>query len=159
MRSITLTLSFLALTPFLFAQQALAQQSSGRQASSAEVQGGQFERLAKWDVHYSAFASTFLQPEVASTYNIVRSRAQGVISISVLDAVTQKSQRVAVSGYALNSLGQRRELNFRRISEGDSLYYLTNVSHDNEDRYRFFINIRHGDTSEELRFTHTFYRN
>src|SRR5690554_2639392 len=98
MRSITLTLSFLALTPFLFAQQALAQQSSGRQASSAEVQGGQFERLAKWDVHYSAFASTFLQPEVASTYNIVRSCAQGVISISVLDAVTQKSQRVAVSG-------------------------------------------------------------
>ncbi|MCO4321919.1 DUF4426 domain-containing protein [Aliidiomarina quisquiliarum] len=159
MRSIILTLCFLAFAPYIIGQQAVAQQSSGLQDNSSQVQGGQFERLANWHVHYSAFASTFLQPEVAKAYNLVRSRAQGIVSISVLDAATQQSQRVAVSGYALNSLGQRRELSFRRISEGDSLYYLTSVSHENEDRYRFFINLRHGDISEELRFTHTFYRN
>lgn len=159
MRSIVLTLSFLALIPYILGQQAVAQPLSELQNDSSQAQGGQFERLANWDVHYSAFASTFLQPEVAKAYNLVRSRAQGVISISVLDSISQQSQRIAVSGYALNSLGQRRELNFRRITEGDSLYYLTSVSHENEDRYRFFINLRHGDISEELRFTHTFYRN
>ncbi|RUO39344.1 DUF4426 domain-containing protein [Aliidiomarina taiwanensis] len=142
----------LFMTLMLFAATVSAQQT-------AQVQGGQFERLGSWEVHYSAFPSSFLQPEVAQAYNLVRSRAQAVISISVLDQESKQSQRVAMSGYALNSLGQRKELNFRRITEGDALYYLSSIQHGNDDRYRFFITIRHGDNSEELRFTQTFYRN
>ena|SRR5690554_4105720 len=115
---------------------------------SAAVQGGQFERLGAWEVHYSAFASAFLQPEVAQAYNLVRSRAQAIISISVLDSEHKTSQRVAMSGYALNTLGQRKELNFRRITEGDALYYLSSIQHGNDDKYRFFITIRHGNNSE-----------
>lgn len=161
MRWIILTISLFALAPnYFLGQPAQAQEDLVKQVGEEkEVHGGQFERLGSWEVHYSAFASTFLQPEVAQAYNLIRSRAQGVVSISVLDPVSKKAQRIAVSGYALNSLGQRRELNFRRISEGSSLYYLTSVQHDDEDHYRFFVTIQLGDAVEELRFDHTFYRN
>jgi len=160
MRWIIFTLSLFVLAPSYFLGHSVqAQENLVKQVGEEkEVHGGQFERLGDWEVHYSAFASTFLQPEVAQAYNLVRSRAQGVVNISVLDPVTKKAQRVAVSGYALNSLGQRRELNFRRISEANSLYYLTSVQHENEDHYRFFVTIRLGDAVEELRFSHTFYR-
>lgn len=124
----------------------------------AQAQGGQYVQLGQWEVHYSAFASSFLLPEVAQAYKLTRSRAQGILSLSVLDPATKASQRVAVSGYALNELGQRRELTFRRISEGDAIYYLASVPHSKEESYRFFINLRLGDTVEELRFQHTFYR-
>lgn len=141
----------LFVTVMLFAATASAQQT-------AQAQGGQFEQLGSWEVHYSAFPSAFLQPEVAQAYNLIRSRAQAIISISVLDKDSKQSQRVAMSGYALNSLGQRKELTFRRITEGDALYYLSSIQHGNDDKYRFFITIRHGNNSEELRFTQTFYR-
>ena len=150
------SLSFILGRCLCFAVLFFSVTASAQQPTQA--QGGQFEQLGSWEVHYSAFPSAFLQPEVAQAYNLVRSRAQAIISISVLDKDNKSAQRVAMSGYALNSLGQRKELNFRRITEGDALYYLSSIQHGNDDKYRFFITIRHGNNSEELRFTQTFYR-
>lgn len=133
----------------------LAQHSPSQ---SSVAQGGQFKQLGPWEVHYIAFASTFLQPDIARIYKLTRSKAQGVISISVLDKDSKASQRVSVTGYALNALGQQVKLNFRRVSEQDSIYYLAQISHDNADEFRFFIEVQHGNTQEKLQFKHTFYR-
>ncbi|MCC5880083.1 MAG: DUF4426 domain-containing protein [Idiomarina sp.] len=118
------------------------------------------QRLGDWEVHYSAFPSTFLRPEVASTYNLTRSNSRGVVNISVLDATSEErtAQRVNVSGYALNDLGQRRNLTFRRHVDGDAIYYITQIPHRKEDEFRFYIDIRQGNEQQELRFNHTFYR-
>ena len=124
-----------------------------------QVQGGQFERFGNWEVHYIAFPSTMLQADIASRYNIRRSNARGLINISVLDSDNEHAaQRVAIQGYALNSAGQRINLQFRRFVEEPAIYYLAEVGHDNEERLRFFITITQGNRNEELRFTHTFYR-
>ncbi|WP_228517918.1 DUF4426 domain-containing protein [Aliidiomarina indica] len=126
----------------------------------ANEQGGQYEQFGNWEVHYIAFPSTMLTPEIASAYNVRRSSSRGLVNISVLDAEQEgkPAQRVAISGYALNNLGQRQNLNFRRFIEEPAIYYIAEVSHVNEDRLRFFITITHGDRNEELRFVHTFYR-
>ncbi|MCC5854377.1 MAG: DUF4426 domain-containing protein [Idiomarina sp.] len=135
--------------------------SASALAKTQGDQGGQFQRLGSWEVHYSAFPSTMLQPEVASAYNLRRSNARGVVSLSVLDATREgkPAQRVVVEGYALNEAGQRRTLSFRRIIDEPSIYYLTDLPHQRQERYRFFITLRQGDTTQELRFAHTFYQN
>lgn len=129
--------------------------------ASDDMDDGQtMQRLGDWEVHYSAFPSTFLRPEVASTYNLTRSNSRGVVNISVLDATSEErtAQRVNVSGYALNDLGQRRNLTFRRHVDGDAIYYITQIPHRKEDEFRFYIDIRQGNEQQELRFNHTFYR-
>lgn len=129
-------------------------------ANDTQDDGQTMQRLGNWEVHYSAFPSTFLRPEVANQYNLTRSNSQGVLNISVLDATSDErtAQRVNVSGYALNELGQRRDLTFRRHVDGDAIYYITQVPHRKEDEFRFYVTVRQGNESEELRFTHTFYR-
>lgn len=127
----------------------------------AEAQGGQFERFGNWEVHYIAFPSTMLSAEIARLYNIRRSNSRALINISVLDASldSKPGQRVTIQGYALNSLGQRLNLTFRRFVEDSAIYYVAETTHGHEDRLRFFITIQQGDRTEELRFTQTFYRN
>ncbi|RUO22961.1 DUF4426 domain-containing protein [Aliidiomarina minuta] len=122
--------------------------------------GQNMQKLGDWEVHYSAFPSTFLQPQVASQYDLTRSNSRGVINISVLDATSEQKtpQRVSIEGHALNDLGQRRDLQFRRFIDGDAIYYITQIPHRDDDEYRFFISIRQGDTTQELTFKHTFYR-
>lgn len=130
-------------------------------ASDSADDGQTMQRLGDWEVHYSAFPSTFLRPEVANQYNLTRSNSQGVLNISVLDATSDQRtpQRVNVSGYASNELGQRRDLTFRRHVDGDAIYYVTQIPHRREDEFRFYVTVRQGNESQELRFTHTFYRN
>lgn len=130
-------------------------------AQAQQDDGQTMQRLGDWEVHYSAFPSTFLLPQIAEQYDLTRSNARGVVNISVLDATSEEktAQRVSIDGYALNDLGQRRNLDFRRHIDGDAIYYITQVPHGNEDEMRFIISIRQGGTEQELTFKHTFYRN
>jgi len=151
----TILLSLVIATGTVFsAGTALAQQAEA-------VQGGNYQQLGNWEVHYSAFPSTFLQPEVARANNLQRSNARGILNISVLDSskTDKPGVRVAMSGYTLNTLGQRRDLSFKRVVDEPAIYYLAEVPHDQEDNLRFFITLRQGDTQHTLRFSHTFYRN
>ena len=45
----------------------------------------QMKELGPWQVHYNAFNSSFLTPEVAKTYSLERSRYNGIINIAVQD--------------------------------------------------------------------------
>lgn len=130
-------------------------------AKQVQADDGQtLQRLGDWEVHYSAFPSTFLRPEVASQYNLTRSNSRGVINLSVLDATSdaRTAQRVNVSGYALNDVGQRRDLTFRRHIDGAAIYYIAQIAHGAEEEYRFFIDVRSGTDAQRLEFRHTFYR-
>ncbi|EKE83726.1 DUF4426 domain-containing protein [Idiomarina xiamenensis] len=113
--------------------------------------------LGAWDVHYIAFAATFLTPEIANQYGIQRSAYKGVVNISLLDSSSQAAQAAGVSGYALNSLGQRQELAFKEVKEGDAIYYLAQVNYTNAETLRFIIDLTDGRQSHQLRFSQIFY--
>jgi len=119
----------------------------------------QSKQLGNWDVHYSAFGSTFLSPEIASSYQLHRSRYIGLINISVLDASqdNKPAQAVTISGTAKNLLGTIHKLTFREIREGEAIYYIAEVPHRNEETFNFDIRIDNDDKSETMAFTHTFY--
>ena len=116
----------------------------------------QMKELGPWQVHYNAFTSSFLTPEVAKTYGLERSRYNGIINIAVQDK-QGKAQAVSVTGEAKNLTGTIRNLSFQEVKEGDAIYYLATLPYRNEDTYQFTLKIMGGGQQQILTFQQTFY--
>ena len=65
------------------------------------------------EVHYSVFNSSFLQPATAAASGLVRSKAEGVITVAAID--NGKPLATQVSGQVKNLLGQLTPLTFKQI--------------------------------------------
>lgn len=91
------------------------------------------------DVHYSAFNSSFLQPEIAAAAGLTRSGRQGVLNIAVLKA--GKPVVATVSGQVRNLAGQIANLTFRQVREGEAVYYLAQFPIANET-LSFSVNVQ-----------------
>ena len=68
-------------------------------ASLGPAMAEQSQQLGPWTVHYNAFNSTFLSPQIARQYDIRRSRLNAVLNVAVQDA-QGKAQAVDLSGEA-----------------------------------------------------------
>lgn len=102
--------------------------------------------VGEYDVHYIAFNSGFLQPEIAAATGLVRSKTQGVMNISVLKS--GKPAAAQVSGTMRNLLGQSYPLNFKQIKEGDeAIYYLAQFPFDSRETLRFNVNVQPAGTA------------
>lgn len=114
--------------------------------------------LGNWEVHYIAFNTTFLTPEIASANGISRSPNNILINISVLDRTTKLAQSVDITGTARNLLGNTKVLNFKKVEEGDAIYYLAQLPFSDEEHYRFNIEIIQGKVEQTLKFEQKLYR-
>jgi hypothetical protein len=126
--------------------------------SADSVQGGQYKELGPWQVHYIAFPSTFIQPNIAKAYGLERSNYKGIINISVLaNKEGTPAQKAKLTGEAKNLLGSKQTLEFKEVVDGDAIYYLAQVDFRNEEIYRFKININQGNNFQVLNFQQKFY--
>ena len=108
------------------------------------------------DVHYNAFNSSFLQPEIASAVGLSRSKTQGVVNISVLK--TGQPTAARVSGEMRNLLGQIHSLRFKQVSEGEAIYYLAQFPIEQQEMLRFSLKIQaDGGTTHSLDFNQEFF--
>ena len=97
--------------------------------------------VGEFDVHYMAFNSGFLQPDIAAAAGLVRSKTQGVVNVSVLKS--GKPTVSQVSGTVRNLLGQDYPLTFKQLKEGDdAIYYLAQFPFDSRDTLRFKLNVQ-----------------
>ena len=71
----------------------------------------------------------------------------------------KKAQQVEISGFARNLLGSRITLKFKQIIEADAIYYISQFDFQNEETYRFEVNIKQGSQSQTLKFSQKFYVN
>lgn len=111
-----------------------------------------------WDIHYIAFPSSFIEPEVASTYNLQRSKYKAVINISVLDNQNNdKAQNAFVKGVAKNLLGQTQNLEFVKVQEGDAIYFLAQFQHRNDETFNITVDIQQGNRVETIKFSKKMY--
>lgn len=118
----------------------------------------QKKTMGNWDVHYIVLNTTFLEPKVAKAYNLVRSKNNALVNISVLDRRSKAAQSVVMTGYAANLLGRKTALEFRKIQEGESIYYLAVLPFDDEELYRFDIKIIAGKNNQRLKFQQKLYK-
>ncbi|MCK8122067.1 DUF4426 domain-containing protein [Pseudoalteromonas sp. 2CM32C] len=127
-------------------------------AHSEQTLGGQYKELGPWQVHYIAFPSTFIQPQIAKAYGLERSGYKGIVNISVLKNNTgNAAQKAKLSGTARNLLGNKQTLNFKEVIEGESIYYLAQVDFTNEEILRFEIEIQQSNQFQTLQFQQKFY--
>lgn len=124
---------------------------------SYQVNAEQKQALGSWDVHYIALNTTFLTPQVAKQYSIVRSKFNGLINISVLDRKDKSAQSVVLTGKAKNLLGVVKSLNFKQVTEGKAIYYLAVLPFSDQEQYRISIDINNGLDQRTLKFQHKFY--
>lgn len=117
----------------------------------------QKQDLGDWEIHYIALNSTFLTPEIAKHYGIVRSRYNALINISVLDKQSKVAQSVVLRGQARNLLGVVKTLSFKQVREGDAIYYLAVLPFSDQEQYRFTVEVSDGQTQKNLTFQHKFY--
>ena len=127
-------------------------------AHSEQMQGAQYKELGPWQVHYIAFPSTFIQPQIAKAYDLERSGYKGIVNISILKNDTDATAQTAIlKGTARNLLGNKQTLDFKEVIEGESIYYLAQVDFTNEEILRFDIEIQQGNQFQKLQFQQKFY--
>lgn len=139
--------SVLALSMMLFGQQALAEQKI--------TQG-------KYEVHYNAFNSTFLQPNVAQSYGITRGKTRGLLNVSILEKQADGSTKpvvAVINGKATNLTSQVQALEFRQIRESNALYYIAEYAFTDDQILRFNLQVQPDPNSAatDIKFEQRFY--
>lgn len=116
---------------------ALAASGCGRAPPSPAAQTAQpleetFREFGNYDVHFNALRTDTLTPQIASNYGIQRSPNRVMLNVTILRKQADHAPRVpvdaAVEVDAYNLNGQLKNLQMRRVSEGEAIYYIGEVS-------------------------------
>lgn len=110
-------------------------------------------------VHFSAQLTDRLPPEIASLYNIVRSKNRAMLAVSVISAETRASVPATVTVKTVNLTGQLKNVSMREIQEQEAIYYIGETPVSNRETLVFDISVLPEGESEpsELRFKRDFY--
>ena len=109
------------------------------------------QRFGDVDVHYSVFNSSFLQPEIAAASGLIRGKQDAVLNVAVM----RKGKAVPntlVTGEVKNLLGQSQPLTFRRVTEGDAAYHLTQFKMTSREILTFDLTIQENGQTHRLNF-------
>ncbi len=118
--------------------------------------------FGKYQVNWSVYPSTFLTPEVAKANNLQRSKGIGVVNIAIMndDEHGQPSPVGGqVEGQVANDIQQINFLAFRRIQEGDAVYFIAQYQYPSGGLMTFNITARPTGHQQDLkvRFAHTLF--
>lgn len=116
----------------------------------------QSKTFGDYTIHYSAFTTDILTPEVAKAYNIRPSKNRALLNISVLKKVmgtTGQPVRAAVKATATNLSAQLQELKVRELEEHGAIYYLAETLVDNEETLKYSVHVVPEGESAPLEFS------
>lgn len=102
--------------------------------------GDQFKSFNGVNVHYIVLNTLFLEPDIATRYNVVRASDRAILNLSVIDENGVALQG-EVTGTTINLLSQTAPLQFSEIKEGDAIYYIAPLRHADQDVLRFRVTI------------------
>lgn len=113
-------------------------------------------------IHFNALSTDRLPPEIATAYNIVRSKNRAMITVSLIDEETGVPTAGDVSLKTVNLTGQLKNVTMRRVDEpGDppAIYYIGTTPVANQETLIFDITVTpEGRTQpSEVRFKQQFY--
>ena len=106
------------------------------------VQAEQASSFGDYTIHYSAFTTDILTPEVAKAYQIQRSKNRALLNVSVLKKVmgtTSQPVKATVQATATNLSAQLRQLEVREIVEHGAIYYLAESPVQHEETLKYSL--------------------
>ncbi|MCB1760316.1 MAG: DUF4426 domain-containing protein [Gammaproteobacteria bacterium] len=80
-----------------------------------------------YTVHHNAIPTAILTPEIAGSYNIVRSKYRGLLNISVIQekaGTTGTAVTAEVRAQSINLIGKIQDIAMREIREEQAIYYI-----------------------------------
>ena len=101
-------------------------------------------------VHYNTFNSTFLTPDIAKSAELIRSKNQGVINVSVIKA--GQPMVASVTGTVKDLTSKTVPLNFKQVTEQGAIYYLAQYPVDQQEVRTFEIKVQTGDKINTINF-------
>lgn len=115
--------------------------------------------IGDYQVHFNAQLTGQLPPEIARTYNIVRSNDRAMLNVSVIDEDARTSVPAAVTVKTVNLTGQLKTVNMRRIDEQEAIYYIGETPVANRETLIFDISVTPEDAAapSEVRFKRQFF--
>ncbi|MHA6791526.1 MULTISPECIES: DUF4426 domain-containing protein [Pseudomonas] len=114
------------------------------------IKGERKEVFGDITVHYNTFNSTFLTPEIAKNAELIRSKQQGVINVSVLKAGVPLSAQV--SGTVKDLTSQSIPLQFKQVTEQGAIYYIAQYPVPQQETRTFEIKVQTGDKINTINF-------
>lgn len=114
------------------------------------IKGDRQETFGDVTVHYNTFNSTFLQPDIAKAAELVRSKNQGVINISVIK--DGKPLVASVTGTVKDLTSKSVNLSFKQVTEPGAIYYLAQYPVDQQEIRTFEIKVQSGDKINTINF-------
>ncbi len=120
------------------------------QAQGNSTQFGRFEVL------YTVVNTTFVEPDVAAIYGMVRAKDRAFVNIAVLETLEDGTQRgvpARIEGRSWDLL-QNTFLEFQEVREGPAIYYIADFEfRDNETRFFNLLLLPEGEQrSSQLKF-------
>ncbi len=146
----------------LFALSACGGPGENATVPTAEPAGATSSDIGDYVVHFSAQTTDQLTPEVARTYNIVRSKNRAMLNVSIIREADNVPVTGTVNVKTVNLTGQLKNISMRKIEEpGDvvAIYYIGDTTVANRETLVFDISVTPDgeDSSSELRFKREFY--
>lgn len=126
-------IAFLLWFPMFVFAQAAAYDKSNHQVTYGD-----------YEINYSVFNSTFLTPEVASAYKIIRSPKTALVNISVVKKHKdgrRTGETAKINGTEFDLI-IKKNLKFRLIQEKNAVYYLAEIDIQNKIPVYFSIQIQ-----------------
>ncbi|SDW20923.1 MULTISPECIES: DUF4426 domain-containing protein [unclassified Pseudomonas] len=114
------------------------------------IKGERKEVFGDITVHYNTFNSTFLTPDIAKAAELIRSKNQGVINVSVIKS--GKPLIADVSGTVKDLTSKTVPLSFRQITERGAIYYIAQYPVDQQETRTFEIKVKTGDKINTINF-------
>ncbi|MDH3342846.1 MAG: DUF4426 domain-containing protein [Gammaproteobacteria bacterium] len=105
-------------------------------------------------IHYNAFRSDTLTPEIAKQYNLTRRNNRVIVNIAVLKKVlntTGTPTAAKVTGHISNLTGQMKTIEFREIKEGTAIYYLSESQFTEGEFLKFELKVTPEGETEPAR--------
>ncbi len=133
----------------------------GNQAAvpTAEPAGASSVNIGDYDVHFSAQSTDQLPPEVARSYNIVRSPNRAMLNVSVIESASGAPVAAKVTVKTVNLTGQLKNVVMRKIQEQEAIYYIGETPVANRETLVFDISVTPDgvDQASDIRFKRQFY--
>lgn len=115
-------------------------------------------------IHYNTLNTSMLQPEIAKTYQVTRSKNRALLTISIrkvskADKTDVPATAKEISAKMTNLVGQIKELPLRRVNEKEAIYYLNDFAINNEDTWKFNIKVslEGQEIAKEINFSQQFF--
>lgn len=109
-----------------------------------------------YTVHYNVLNTDILDPEVARSYQITRSRERAMMIIAVLKSTGEHQTtpvKAEIAANASNLNAQLREVTLRPVFDQDAIYYIGEFPISHMETMNFQVSVAPADSDERHDFS------